>query len=305
MTLSLPDHGHRFARNALWLVVACAGVALLIARWGEAVGLAWLPEGSAQERWLGGVVINLFMALFGAALGSFLNVVAYRMPRGESIITGGSHCPHCHHSIRPWHNLPVAGWLVLRGACYDCRHPISSRYAWVELATSAMFVWLGVGAHLRGNGEAILVALELFAAWSLAAALLVLVLVAADRQPVPRSITTFFWILGAALLVATAAAGWTYHRSQGLSLWPAASLWPQRAVAAGLGALLMHWMYRTSAATAAAWLTGVATGLVPVLLALATLAVMRWARGSVPQSWKYGVLLAAALVALGPWDVRL
>ncbi|HEU4656736.1 MAG TPA: prepilin peptidase [Capillimicrobium sp.] len=78
-------------------------------------------------------------ALFGALIGSFLNVVTYRLPRRESLAFPASRCPHCEHPIRPWHNLPVVGWLMLRGRCHDCQAPISARYPLVELATALLY----------------------------------------------------------------------------------------------------------------------------------------------------------------------
>jgi leader peptidase (prepilin peptidase)/N-methyltransferase len=78
-------------------------------------------------------------ALFGALIGSFLNVVSYRLPRRESLVAPASRCPHCDHPIRPWHNLPVVGWLLLRGRCHDCGAPISARYPLVEAATALLY----------------------------------------------------------------------------------------------------------------------------------------------------------------------
>lgn len=80
------------------------------------------------------------MALLGLAVGSFLNVVIHRVPRGESLLSPGSHCPACDSAIRARHNVPVVGWLVLRGRCADCAAPISARYPAVELATALVFV---------------------------------------------------------------------------------------------------------------------------------------------------------------------
>jgi leader peptidase (prepilin peptidase) / N-methyltransferase len=77
--------------------------------------------------------------LFGALIGSFLNVVAHRVPAGESLVSPGSHCPHCGAAVRPWDNVPVVSWLVLRGRCRDCGAPISPRYPLVELATALVF----------------------------------------------------------------------------------------------------------------------------------------------------------------------
>ncbi|WP_111765153.1 prepilin peptidase [Nakamurella deserti] len=79
-------------------------------------------------------------ALFGLAVGSFLNVVIHRVPAAMSLSRPGSHCPACDHPIRTRHNVPVVGWLVLRGRCADCRAPISVRYPLVELATAVLFV---------------------------------------------------------------------------------------------------------------------------------------------------------------------
>jgi leader peptidase (prepilin peptidase)/N-methyltransferase len=77
--------------------------------------------------------------VFGAVIGSFLNVVVYRVPRGESLVRPESHCPECGHPIRARHNVPVLGWLVLRGRCADCGTRISVRYPAVELGTGVAF----------------------------------------------------------------------------------------------------------------------------------------------------------------------
>jgi leader peptidase (prepilin peptidase) / N-methyltransferase len=77
--------------------------------------------------------------LFGAVIGSFLNVVAHRVPLGESLVTPGSRCPACGEPVKPYDNVPVVSWLVLRGRCRNCGAPISPRYPLVELATAAAF----------------------------------------------------------------------------------------------------------------------------------------------------------------------
>jgi leader peptidase (prepilin peptidase)/N-methyltransferase len=82
----------------------------------------------------------IVVALLGLAVGSFLNVVIYRVPRDESLVRPGSHCPHCGHVVRNRHNIPVLGWLFLRGRCADCAAPISIRYPLVEAGTAALFV---------------------------------------------------------------------------------------------------------------------------------------------------------------------
>ncbi len=98
-----------------------------------------------------------WLGFLGACIGSFLNVVAYRMPLGMSIVWKPSHCPKCSHPIRPYDNVPVLGWLWLRGRCRDCREPISPRYAIVEFVMGATFFVLAYvelfsgGANLPGG----------------------------------------------------------------------------------------------------------------------------------------------------------
>ena len=75
---------------------------------------------------------------FGLILGSFLNVVAYRLPRGESLVWPGSRCPSCETPIRSFDNVPVLSWLVLRGKCRSCKTSISARYPVVEAATALL-----------------------------------------------------------------------------------------------------------------------------------------------------------------------
>ena len=89
-----------------------------------------------MEASAGEVVVS---GLFGAVIGSFLNVVAHRVPLGESLVSPGSHCPHCDAPVKPYDNVPVVSWLVLRGRCRNCGVPISPRYPLVELLTAIVF----------------------------------------------------------------------------------------------------------------------------------------------------------------------
>ncbi|HTQ37833.1 MAG TPA: prepilin peptidase [Pirellulales bacterium] len=84
-----------------------------------------------------------WLFVLGAIIGSFLNVVIYRLPRGLSLQRPGSHCPKCGHAIRWYDNVPVFGWLWLRGHCRDCGATISARYPLVELTVGLMFLALG------------------------------------------------------------------------------------------------------------------------------------------------------------------
>jgi leader peptidase (prepilin peptidase)/N-methyltransferase len=83
--------------------------------------------------------------VFGLLIGSFLNVVIYRLPRGQSLVTPPSTCPGCGTRIRPIDNIPVLSWLMLGGRCHKCRAPISVQYPIVEAVTGGLFLlvaWL-------------------------------------------------------------------------------------------------------------------------------------------------------------------
>jgi leader peptidase (prepilin peptidase)/N-methyltransferase len=82
----------------------------------------------------------IFIFLFGAAVGSFLNVVVHRVPLKESIVFPNSACPQCGSVIKPYDNIPLFSWLILGGKCRDCKKQISWRYPTVELLTAIIFV---------------------------------------------------------------------------------------------------------------------------------------------------------------------
>ena len=93
-------------------------------------------------------LLTVFIFTLGACVGSFLNVVVWRLPHGKSLSSPPSHCPKCGHSIRAYDNIPMVSWLLLRGRCRDCQAPISMRYPIVELSTALLFlaVWWRVNA---------------------------------------------------------------------------------------------------------------------------------------------------------------
>ncbi len=86
------------------------------------------------------VLAGAFVFCTGACIGSFLNVVIWRVPRGESIVSPPSHCPKCNAPIHWYQNIPVVSWLALRGKCANCRAPISPRYIFVEFLTGCLFL---------------------------------------------------------------------------------------------------------------------------------------------------------------------
>jgi leader peptidase (prepilin peptidase)/N-methyltransferase len=89
-------------------------------------------------------LVAAICGVYGLLIGSFLNVVIWRVPRKESIVTPASHCPGCDAKIAPHDNIPIASWLLLRGHCRNCGEPISARYPFIELFTAVMFTLVGL-----------------------------------------------------------------------------------------------------------------------------------------------------------------
>jgi leader peptidase (prepilin peptidase)/N-methyltransferase len=135
--------------------------------------------------------------VLGLLIGSFVNVVAYRVPEGRSIIRPGSACPQCGAPIRPRDNIPVVSWLLLRARCRECGTAISARYPLVEAATAALFA---VAAVVIG-ADWVLVAY-----WWFAAVTLTLVLTDLDHHRIPNRILLPGILVGAVLLLAGALA---------------------------------------------------------------------------------------------------
>jgi leader peptidase (prepilin peptidase)/N-methyltransferase len=118
--------------------------------------------------------------ILGAVIGSFLNVVAWRLPRGESLVRPRSRCPQCETAIKPWHNVPVVSWLALRGRCAVCACSIPVRYPLVEAATAGLYV--AVVAATGADRDAILGLL-------LVSALVPITLIDLDHRIIPNAIT--------------------------------------------------------------------------------------------------------------------
>jgi leader peptidase (prepilin peptidase)/N-methyltransferase len=130
--------------------------------------------------------------VLGLLIGSFLNVVIYRVPAGLSLVAPGSACPACAHPVRPRDNLPVISWLVLHGRCRDCSAPIAARYPLVELATALLF--LVVGWRFGSTPYAV-------AALVVAAAGVALFMIDLDHRRLPFAITAAMAV-GAVLALA-------------------------------------------------------------------------------------------------------
>lgn len=136
-----------------------------------------------------------FCFVLGLIIGSFLNVVIWRVPRGESVVSPPSHCPRCDAPIKPFDNVPVVSWLLLRGACRNCGERISVRYPAVELLTGVVFAAM---------------ALRLGYDWALPAFLylggvcVALALIDLDTKRLPNVLTLPSYVVGIVLLGAAA-----------------------------------------------------------------------------------------------------
>ncbi|MFP5361956.1 MAG: prepilin peptidase [Thermoleophilia bacterium] len=150
-------------------------------------------------------------AAFGLLIGSFLNVVAHRMPGRMSLSMPASHCPSCEVPIKPYDNIPVLSWLILRGRCRSCAEPISARYPLVEAGTAVLFAAV-VAVH-HADTAALVMGLVLVAF------LVPIALIDLDHRIIPNRLTlpaaVLAVVLGTALdpggqverLIAGAAAG--------------------------------------------------------------------------------------------------
>jgi leader peptidase (prepilin peptidase)/N-methyltransferase len=206
--------------------------------------------------------------LFGLAIGSFLNVVIYRVPANESVVRPASKCPSCGAAIRSRHNVPVVGWLVLRGKCYDCKAPISWRYPLIELVTGLLFAAVTarlVHLHLGWAVPAYLY----FAAIGVA-----LTMIDIDHKRLPNSIVMPSYLVVAALLAIA---------STGTGDWDALAR-------AGIGGILAYLSWRAFAVGA---FGGFLLGAVGGIVVLAT------RRGNRKTEIPFGpYMIVATLVAI-------
>lgn len=140
-------------------------------------------------------LLLIYCSLLGLVIGSFLNVVIYRIPQHLSIVRPRSACPNCHQPISERDNIPVVSWIILGGRCRQCRSPISLRYPLVELCTGILFALTAwrLGTHV-----------DLGAYLVLDAALIALALIDLEHLLLPRSIVyptlvgVGGWLLGSA-----------------------------------------------------------------------------------------------------------
>jgi leader peptidase (prepilin peptidase) / N-methyltransferase len=153
-------------------------------------------------------------AAAGLAIGSFLNVVVWRVPRGLSVTRPGSFCPTCGAPIRPWDNVPVVSWLALRGRCRQCGASIAARYPVVEFLTGAAFGVLAwtLGPHWGVPGMCLL-----------AATMVTLAAIELDGLPPPASVSLLGTGLAALALAAAAVADLRWWHLGGMLIGIAAA----------------------------------------------------------------------------------
>jgi prepilin signal peptidase PulO-like enzyme (type II secretory pathway) len=133
-----------------------------------------------------------FVFILGGIVGSFLNVVIHRVPNEQSIVFPSSTCPHCKNSIKPYDNIPILSWLILRGKCRACSAPISIRYPAVELLTAVTFFLV----YWRTDLTPILPVYLAFAA-----AMIALIFIDAEHMILPNAITYPLLVLALAVRI--------------------------------------------------------------------------------------------------------
>lgn len=176
-------------------------------------------------------MLSLLVFAFGAAVGSFLNVVIYRLPEGVSLLHPASRCPQCHHPLRPYDNVPVLGWLWLKGRCRYCRAPISARYPLIEAITGGIF--LAVFWQFGQSGATVSAWLATVSAWLLLSWLLALTFIDLDTLTLPNQLTQSGLVLGLVVqtVLASSEETWTLSAAaQGLMM-------------ATIGAVLGIWIF--------------------------------------------------------------
>ncbi len=150
-------------------------------------------------------IANSIVFVLGACIGSFLNVVVYRIPAGLSLIHPPSRCPHCFHPLGKTENVPVLGWFWLRGRCRWCKTPISSRYPVIEAVTGIIFLVV----FWQFGYSTLTLGYWVFISW-----LLSLSLIDFDTMTLPGCLTKSGLIVG---LGFQAALGWQQEQAAGIS----------------------------------------------------------------------------------------
>jgi leader peptidase (prepilin peptidase)/N-methyltransferase len=254
----------------------------------------WIPLWVMELLAVGFLYAWLFW--LGATVGSFLNVVIYRLPQGLNLAYPGSRCPECGHPIRLQDNVPVLSWLVLRGRCRDCRGRISPRYFLVELTTATLFLLVAIAErHLLQGGSGAFsrgmpFGYELAPFWaryglhvSLLATLLAAALIRSDGFLVPARLYGPVLVAGFVLTLIWPS----------IPLLPAAPSWSfsgwQAGLAAAVAGLIVGGLIGLIVGLGWLFIAGAWPRIAPVSLAAAI---------SVVCGWQWGLLLSPAAMGI-------
>ena len=159
-------------------------------------------------------ILGFFSFWMGACIASFLNVVIWRVPRGESIVSPPSHCPKCNAPIRWYQNIPILSWLALRGKCANCKHPISPRYILIETLGGVLF--LAAFWKYGRDGELAFAALDTTVAWIWISLMIVGSMIDFDHKLLPDFVTVGGMVLGLLYAVAQRIALSSFTTGEGL-----------------------------------------------------------------------------------------
>jgi len=176
-------------------------------------------------------IVIAFMTLMGAMIGSFLNVVIHRVPRGQSIVLPSSACPACGAAIHFYDNIPILSFLILRGRCRSCRAPISPRYPAVEALCALLFALV-----TWRDGLSFALPFDI----AFAAAMLALVFIDSEHMILPNAITYPGIIFALITRVAVPYLGGASHLDDLpylISVFPAVPVWGVSLIGAAIGAL--------------------------------------------------------------------
>lgn len=170
-----------------------------------------------------GILLVPFIGVLGLAIGSFLNVVIYRVPAGIPL-SRESRCPHCDVAIHPSQNVPIVSWLVLRGRCANCNIPISARYPLIEGATAGAFAtvawWFSAAADFTSVLSVWAFSFELAAFLYLAAISIALTMIDLETRRLPNAIVLPSYLVAGFLLALAALFGgdWTSLARAGIGM---------------------------------------------------------------------------------------
>lgn len=233
----------------------------------------------------------MIAAVFGLLIGSFLNVVIWRVPRGKSLVRPGSACPTCGADVRPRDNIPVLSWLLLRGKCRDCMAPIAVRYPLVEAGTAAAFVAVVLFfAHDPWSWPAW---------WYFAAVSIALALIDVDVRKLPSVIILPSYVVGGVLISFAIALGSTSLADGVRATLGMSGLWALYALLATVKPGGMGWGDVRLAGVLGGYLGWVGVG---------SLVVGAFSAFLLGALWSVGLMLARGAtrksrVPFGPWMI--